>query len=409
MINKINIINFLIILTVFVISSNIAWLNPRPDFDVYRTIEYLPLFWQYNVDSPTELLSAAFFPEYFNENPIRVSRPGYPFLVNLITNILYFFFNPIFNTNYLYYAGAGYLIFKFLVYFTTITLLTKVLLNFFSIRHAIFINILIFFHYHSIFYATTFHTSELSFITPIIFIALFLSIKKNYSLFKNILYSLIVGVIILCKPNYACYFSILAFSFFNKYYKESIISFFLHLFPIFLYLLYLNYYQIQFYHYGIQGGGFLGWIIEAAKLGYYNLAYEIFFSFFKFLKNLIEYFHIFLFLFCAGIINIFSSNKNNIKLFYFLIIFIFFTWLQIFFTNRWGGYMVADLTLPVLSISFFYVLNKINIFNVPKILTFISIIYLVINMISFINLPLINPYDQNFQKYSFSETSNYLN
>ena len=58
---------------------------------------------------------------------------------------------------------------------------------------------------------------------------------------------------------------------------------------------------------------------------------------------------------------------------------------------------------------FFYVLNKINIFNVPKILTFISIIYLVINMISFINLPLINPYDQNFQKYSFSETSNYLN
>ena len=179
MINKINIINFLIILTVFVISSNIAWLNPRPDFDVYRTIEYLPLFWQYNVDSPTELLSAAFFPEYFNENPIRVSRPGYPFLVNLITNILYFFFNPIFNTNYLYYAGAGYLIFKFLVYFTTITLLTKVLLNFFSIRHAIFINILIFFHYHSIFYATTFHTSELSFITPIIFIALFLSIKKK--------------------------------------------------------------------------------------------------------------------------------------------------------------------------------------------------------------------------------------
>ncbi len=409
MINKINIINFLVILTVFFISANIAWLNPRPEFDVYRTIEYFPIFWQYNVDSPTELLSAAFFPEYFKENAIRISRPGYPALVNFITNIMYFFLSPFFKFNYLYYAGAGYIILKFLVYYIAITLQTSVLLKFFSLKNSIFINILIFFHYHSIFYATTFHTSELSFIIPIIFIALYFNLIKKYSILKNILYSLLVGILILCKPNYACYLSILVFSFLNKYFVESIISFFIHLIPIFLYLLYLNYIQIQFYHYGIQGAGFLGWVLDAAKLGYLNLTYEILFSFVKFTKNLIEYFHIFLFLFFIGILNLVIINKNNNKIIYFLLIFIFFTWLQIFVTNRWGGYMVADLTLPIIAISIFYLVSKIDLFHKSKILNIITFIYLIINIGSFINFPLINPYNQNFQKYDINETKNYLN
>ena len=127
MINRINIINFTIILIVFIISSNIAWLNPRPDFNVYRTIEFIPLFWQYNVDSSMELLSAAFFPDYFIENPIRMSRPGYPIIVNLISKILYYALNPFIDFDYLYYVGASYLIFKFILYFLSITLLTKLL------------------------------------------------------------------------------------------------------------------------------------------------------------------------------------------------------------------------------------------------------------------------------------------
>ena len=128
------------VLIVFIISSNIAWLNPRPDFYVYRTIEFFPFFWQYNVDSSTELLSAAFFPEYFIENPIRMSRPGYPVIVNLISNISYFIINPFLNTNYLYFVGASYLLFKFILYYFSITLLTKLLLNYFKTNYVILIN-----------------------------------------------------------------------------------------------------------------------------------------------------------------------------------------------------------------------------------------------------------------------------
>ena len=403
MINRINIINFLIILIVFFISSNIAWLNPRPDFYVYRTIEFIPIFWQYNVDTPTELLSAAFFPEYFVENPIRMSRPGYPIIVNLISKILYYLLNPFISFNYLYYVGASYLIFKFILYFLSITLLTKLLLNFFNLKHVILINILIFFHYHSIFYATTFHTSELSFITPLIFLTMFFIIKENYSIYKNIYFSLIVGVLILCKPNYACYLTILVFSFFNKYYLQSILSFIIHLLPIFIYLLYLNFVNIEFYHYGIEGAGFMGWFVEAAKMGFLNLFSELILSILKYFINLFEYFHLFTILFLLGLFYIFPSSK---KIIIFLAIFIFFTWLQIFSTNRWGGYMVADLTVPVVSISVLFLINKVSIFEKTKTLINICILYIFINITSFVNFPWISPYKQIFQEYDFNTIDN---
>ncbi len=404
MINKINIINFLIILIVFIISSNIAWLNPRPDFYVYRTIEFFPFFWQYNVDSSTELLSAAFFPEYFIENPIRMSRPGYPVIVNLISNISYFIINPFLNTNYLYYVGASYLLFKFILYYFSITLLTKLLLNYFKTNYVILINILVFFHYHSIFYATTFHTSELSFITPLICLTLFFIIKENYSIYKNIYFSLIVGILILCKPNYACYFTILVFSFINKYYLQSILSFFIHLLPICIYLLYLNYVNIEFYHYGIQGAGFLGWFFEASKVGVLNMFNELFLSILKYFENLFEYFHFFTISFILGLFYVYPRNK---KIIIFFAILVFFIWLQIFSTNRWGGYMVADLTVPIMSLSVLFLINKISILENLKILISICILYLVINVASFVNLPWISPYNQNFQKYDFNTINNF--
>ena len=403
MINRINIINFTIILIVFIISSNIAWLNPRPDFNVYRTIEFIPLFWQYNVDSSMELLSAAFFPDYFIENPIRMSRPGYPIIVNLISKILYYALNPFIDFDYLYYVGASYLIFKFILYFLSITLLTKLLSNFFRLKYVIIINALIFFHYHSIFYATTFHTSELSFITPLIFLTLFFIIKEDYSIYKNIVFSLIVGILILCKPNYACYLAILVYSFINKYYLQSILSFIIHLIPIFVYLFYLNYVDIEFYHYGIEGAGFLGWFVEAAELGLLNLLNEITISILKYFINLLEYFHLFMIFFILGLIHIFPSKK---KIILFILIFVFFTWLQIFSTNRWGGYMVADLTVPIISLSVLFLINKTSILQKTRTLIFLSIFYLLINIASFMNFPWISPYNQNFQKYDFNTIDN---
>ena len=103
------------LLIVFLISANIAWLNPRPDFHVYKIIESIPLFWQYNVDSPMELLTAAYFPEYFVVNDIRISRPGYPVLVKCISLFLFVLINLFHPVSILVVSGMAYLILKFLI------------------------------------------------------------------------------------------------------------------------------------------------------------------------------------------------------------------------------------------------------------------------------------------------------
>ena len=52
---------FYILLVAFVISANIAWLNPTPNDPekprLYKTHNKIPLFWQYNLDAGIEILT----------------------------------------------------------------------------------------------------------------------------------------------------------------------------------------------------------------------------------------------------------------------------------------------------------------------------------------------------------------
>ena len=99
-------------------------------------------------------------------------------------------------------------------------------------------NLLIFFSIISIGNIAAFHTIELQFITPIIITFLFINITKKYSTTKNFLFSIIVGILMLGKPNYAIYLSILVFSIMNKKIIETIISFICHLIR-YLYIIYI--------------------------------------------------------------------------------------------------------------------------------------------------------------------------
>ena len=65
-----------------------------------------------------------------------------------------------------------------------------------------------------------FHTQELQFITPTIIIYFYLNLANKYSHFKNIFFSVIVGILMLGKANYAIYLGFLSFSFLNKKFLE---------------------------------------------------------------------------------------------------------------------------------------------------------------------------------------------
>ncbi len=84
---------FAYMLLLFIISANFAWLNPRPSFrerkgDHVKLSETMPLFWQYNIDSKLELETAQFFPSYYETVRIRINRPVYPLLANILGKLV---------------------------------------------------------------------------------------------------------------------------------------------------------------------------------------------------------------------------------------------------------------------------------------------------------------------------------
>ena len=197
----------LFIILVFFISANIAWLNPRPDFAAYAFFQKIPIFWQYNTDASTEILSATYFPYYFLENNIRLERPGYSIIIGSISE----FFQLFLNISDLKSTAIVFIIFKFTIYITTGLLFFKFAKKFFNEKICL-IGILLFFSQkYSIMNATSFHTTELSILSPVLILSFFLITIQNYSVKKNFIFSIIVGFLMMCKPNYATYLSILIF------------------------------------------------------------------------------------------------------------------------------------------------------------------------------------------------------
>ena len=56
---------FFFLIFIFLISNLLPWTNPYPEYSVYKPIENFIFFWQYNADTPGEVLSSLYFPDYF--------------------------------------------------------------------------------------------------------------------------------------------------------------------------------------------------------------------------------------------------------------------------------------------------------------------------------------------------------
>lgn len=99
---------FLIPVLLFIIGANYAWLNPHPEYQVYKTLDF-PFFWQFNPDAGVEIISAAYFPDAFKMYKDRINRPTYPLLVNSIATFIKLIIKPFYNVSSLEAAGGGIL------------------------------------------------------------------------------------------------------------------------------------------------------------------------------------------------------------------------------------------------------------------------------------------------------------
>lgn len=411
--NKIreNFKGLIIILIAFLISANIAWLNPAPGKESYQPYKKIPILWQYNYDSGIEILTAAYFPKIFYKNNTRIDRPTYPFLANTLGKGICLIICHVYELNELQKAGIGYIILKLLIFSLALMLLNEILKKYLNQNEIFLSNLLIFFSIISIGNIAAFHTIELQFITPIIITFLFINLLKKYNLTKNFLFSIIVGILMLGKPNYAIYLTILVFSIVNMKIIETIISFICHLIPIFMYTIYLNLISLKLSITGFKYGQGT-WLIQYLEENSLNeLIIYLFYSLYKFIYLIYDNYSFWIVFSLVGIYIL--RKKINYNFYIFLIIFIFFTWLQIFISDRHKTYMTSDLMLviyPLSSIGLFYFINQINYKILKYIIINVFFMYIFFtNIMAYVNFPLIHPYDQpSKNKFLMDEKMNEL-
>tara|TARA_B100000989_G_C19518242_1_gene462815 strand:- start:903 stop:2168 length:1266 start_codon:yes stop_codon:yes gene_type:complete len=394
---------FNLLLIIFLFSSNIAWLNPFPDWEVYRSFESIPFLWQYDIDNPIELISAAYFPDFFYENSTRLERPGYPILVKLLTSLIYLFLENFINIEYIYIAAGAYIIIKIIFSLIAIICLNSLLQDHFNNDYSKLGLILYFFQWSYITYMCDIHTTDTHLNTPVIIIYLISKVLIYKNFFLNILFGFLIGYTMLIKSNYAVYFSIILLLLINKYYLIVLVNFFSHIIPFVLYFLFLTYKNIPIYFHneGHGGGDMVVFLFDLVKdFEFKIIINQIFFSIFSYIIVILKYYHFFLILFLFGIFSYYKKKYNKNFLIASLFI-LFFSWLQFYLALKFENdvYMAGDVAI-IIYFFILYFLKEVDILNFKYLQKYnLYIFILLINIYLIIQLPYIEPYSQKYKNW----------
>lgn len=392
---------FFFLLFIFLISNLLPWTNPYPEYAVYKPFENYIFFWQYDADTPGEILSSLYFPDYFEKNNTRLERPGYLIPSFFFSKIL-IFLNKLFNLNIpeLYLGTAGYLLTKFIFYFIAFVMCIKIYESYFDKKTSELLTFLLFLSWESVRMISQLNTSEFQFLFPIIATYLILNINENNKI-KSIIFLLIIGYLITVKQNIAIILTIVTFLLLKNRIKDILIFFILILiFPV-LYLIYIKLIGYELYFHLFESDHQYGSWILYNKINIILL--KLINSFIVFLKYNFDYYFFFLlpvFYFLMQKKN-YTEYKNEIL---FSLLLIFFTFLQGFAANKFGrlffdqmsyhtrAYMVGDYAFVIFS-TFGFLLKKYS-FKIKKYFTIITILWFSYTCLFFVNLPWQNPENQ---------------
>lgn len=376
-----------IIIVIFTLSANLAWINP----DTRGAIKVLtvPLFWQYDVDSILELGTATYFPDIFQELPTRVTRPVYPFIANSFGH-LFNFISPI-KLDFIYFVVFSYFLMKIIFFIFSAICLIKICsyLNLEGENIKIIL-LIVFLNSILIKSITTFHTTELQILLPIIstyIYILFLEKKINILFF-----GLLLGILFLSKNNYAIILAIFLHLIYFKKFRDSITFLVLFCIPTFLWtIFYQNYLNIDY-----------SLVKEAKQYEWYS--YEIFNltlyfkSLFICILTFIKSYYI-LFIMIIIYLAKFNFKKVNQKNTIFFILLFLSTIVQMLVSNKeYSIYMTKDtyfIYAIILGIIIYKIWNNFLSISFNKInFLLFGLIILFNSIVSLANFPLIHPHNQ---------------
>ncbi len=392
---------FLILFSIFsfLISANIAWLNPFPDEVLYKVFENFPFLWQYNRDVPVEILSSTGFFEYFERDPTRLERPGLPFLAYIFGHLFYFLNFNLINLPIVYFTAGSYVLVNFILHYVSTILLYKILKIFFS-ENISKIGVIIFLlNYITIRHFAEIHTNNMLLLTPIIITYLALNILNKENFFNVFLFSIIFGLLVLIKSVYSYYIAILIFLLIKKKYFIVIQSILIHLIPLIIWLLILKTKNLEFYSATILGNvpghtSMVSWFFnDLVNFNFEGIFIQLFTSLKNFLLIFIKYYNLLTIFIFLGLFIFLKREKSQIKkdILLFSLLTISLSFIQLYMTQKSTRhmYMGGDYFL----ICLFYILNSFLIANPKKFITTVVLIFLL--LLNTIKLPYILPFDQD--------------
>ncbi len=385
-----------IIILIFAISSNLAWLNPPRSSEVkggkfMKFSETIPFMWQYSSDSKLEIVSAGGFPSVFKTIPMRINRPLYPMIVHYLGDSVAYFTSLFVKLAPFYSTAIGYILLKLWVYILGAILMYQLLLPFYQNRRfwAVYAVALTFFHHFSIENIAKYHTTELQVISPIIILYLFTQLVKSYSVQKNIIFSIIIGSLMLAKQNYAVYLAVLLYALLYWRFKEVAISTAAHFIPLLLWLAFLHVYGLEYYNHEAVAYSQGVWLYqEFIQLNVFEMIQTVLNFVESHLMYAVKHYSIWLFLAFLALGGFSFKRKKDVTLLFLLCMGT--TWLQWFAARRYDPYMTADYTIFVFGMA---TMALCRVFKRKSFLYGIMALWIFINILSFVRFPWVHPYN----------------
>ena len=238
------------VLVIFSFSSNRAWVYHRiasdGSYSVSAFPQSVPFLWQYDADAMEFFQAAAGFPNFYKSSPALVGRPLMPMLSHNIGTIVFTAVEPLLpqRVEQFLFEGSGaseqatgtikkrgvenltqraflrpfltaligFIVVKIGFFIVAGWLMFRLVSHYIDTHTGLLSVALLMFSPYAINSIGTYHTYEFQILTPIIVLFLFRQLCLSYSHKKNFAFSLVVGLLMLGKSNYAVYLAVLAYS-----------------------------------------------------------------------------------------------------------------------------------------------------------------------------------------------------
>lgn len=336
----------MLVLLAFAVSAAQCWLNPRPGFKPYlKPAPTLAFLWQYNSDSGFEMATARDFPFSLHQHQTRINRPLFPALARGFAELWYWAARPVVKLSADQRTGAGYVTLKIFINLLFALAAFALLRRYIGKDAALLAVGLMLMQKFVLFRMSMYHTYDLEYATPVFVAFMLQRLCDRYSLRRNILYSLAVGLLLLGRQNYGAYLAALGFGVYLRRYKDVVVSGLAHLIPLGVWVLILWSMGLQYKNYEAevynQGSWLYKSFIHLGPLEMLKALQASLLGWFVLLTKMHQ--GLWLLLGLAGLCHLgWKRVLLGRDLLVFIALCLFFNWVQLFAADYYQQRMAAD-------------------------------------------------------------------